>query len=667
MNSAQPFISVISALSYCSIYTLACLLFGAGLLRFVKICPSKALNLSGAGYLGGAFFLGQGIFGALWQVIATLGFFSLSVVVPILVLAAFLGIFQFSSIMRLTFQRFKFVIKDTWNLGLIWTGLAIVLVLLIASFACLTLHPPNCDALAYYLAQEKLMALTHQLTPLQGYELLCHFGMNAEMHGSVMYLMGGDIVGEYAANMLVWVTAVASGVMLWAISSQVGLTRRGQWSVMIMLFTSTAFTLVMWAGKTDLFGAGLGLAAIYWVLQIGKVADWIALLLAGLIVGFAINSKMSFIVVMIPMLAALAALLLSKNFISNEVNERPVWISLFKYLIKGAFIAGGAVFVAFLPLFFKNTVIFNEPLAPFVYLHMAGNSALNQVWYSPENTRWIVLTYPLALTFGQYPMQFGNISPLWLAFLPSLFLFPKWLGLFHNKPLSYLTASSLFGVMFWILLQPSTFAPRYFLSPLLTLFPLGGYIIDQVWRKIGFFVLRVVMILAIYIMLLMTFFGLNSALTLATYYCFGGVISPPNFQQTYHNEVWKAFSVVNEKAKEGDRVFLIMYSRLPLRSDLLQTLFTVEEMSKMGSHPWEDVYISGSLWIIADLITHGTFKAFLPLIQLKGVPEYLTIVTHPIGEHLIVYQIVPKEGAPKPLKASVKQEDGTWKVQDVVH
>lgn len=180
------------------------------------------------------------------------------------------------------------------------------------------------------------------------------------------------------------------------------------------------------------------------------------------------------------------------------------------------------------------------------------------------------------------------------------------------------------------------------------------------------------------IMLWYTFESIKTPLVIAKNYCFGGLISPPNFQESYQNEIWKAFAIVNKKARKGERVFLAMYSRSPLRADLLQSLFAPDEILKMGlsggeftkpftGNEWEYIYRSGGFWVVADRITHGTFKAVSPLINLERVPDFLNIINYPIGEHLIVYQIVPKEGAPKPMKASVEQADGTWKVQDLIN
>ncbi len=666
MTYVQSVLDVVYAFPCYFFYALACLFLGARLMVFLKIYPENGMPLSRIGYLGGAFFIGQGIFGALWQTIATLGFFSSAVVISILGAVVLSGITQFPSLFKLALGGFKSLRRDTWSLGIFWIIIALLLILLIFLFAVITVIPVGWDAVSYYAAQSKLIAITHRLTPLTSYEPLAECGLNAEMHAAVMFLLGDDIIGQYASQMTVWITALASAAIIWAISAQVGLSRVGQWITLVMLYTSTAFTFMMCgsdlggfgSGKTDLYGAGLGLAAVYWLLQIGKLPNWVPLFLSGLMAGFAINSKLSLVVVMIPMLGVLSIFYLWSTLDSKNAKENLPLIFKIHFFVKAALISGGSILIAFLPLIFKNTIVFHDPFVPFLSFHHSQSILLTQTWYSPENTRWIILTYPLILIMGLHPTQFGTLSALLLAFLPLCILFPKYLGVFKNKPLKLLTLSSIVGIASWVLFYPSTLAVRYFLTPLLTLLPAGGYVAEQIWRQRGNLILRVVMGCSIIIMLWWTISSLEVPLHKAhTYWS-----NPRNIQEG----LWQSLSLVNTKAKKGDRVFLAMYPRFALRSDLLQSLSC--------SHPildptkpfftWKDIYLDGCFWVVVDRITHGKIKVYGSLVNVEDVPDFLTIITHPIDDRYVVYQIIPKEGAPKPLKAAVEQKDGTWKVQD---
>lgn len=661
MSHEQAVLDITQAIAFCGFYALVCFSFGVSILRLLHLSPLQGMALSGAGYLGGAFFVGQGLFGAIWQTVATFGCFSTRVVLSILVIVLLTGAVYFPPIFRLALNRFYVVVQETKNLGLFWMTVALMLMVLIGIFAYLTLSPPRGDALAYYLAQAKLFAGTGRLYSLPEFEYFSPFGVNAEMHAATLYLLAGDVAGEYAAKICTWITALAGSAMLWAISSRVGLGRRGQWMVTLMLYTTTGFTFVIWDGKTDLFGTGLGLAAIYWVLQISKIKDWVALFLSGLMVGFAVNSKFSLLVVMAPMLTVLAFWgLWTDTFQDSFQRDVSVRKQKWQRLFFGSLIAGGAFVMAFLPLFFKNGMLFGEPLAvPFSIIHSEiwqerVSLMLGQVWYSPENTRWIVGTYPFALTFGQYPMQYGNLTPLLLAFLPLFFFLPKNLSPFRNQSLMALTLSSVVGVVAWVVVCPSVLAPRYILPPLLTLLPLGGYIVERLWKNLEKTFLKLSVIIISFFMVLETIIKLHSFLLPAKAYW-------KDSARTYQAPIWKTLRLINTKAARGDVVYLAMWYRLYLRLDLLQCLISAPHPNPLlrtqkkkwdaflNKNMWEELYNQGASWLVLDRSTHGKlFKDLDPNLK----PNFLSILSYPIDDRFIVYQIVPKAGAPKPTQRS---------------
>lgn len=651
MTKIMIVLQILSAAGLAGLYSVILLSFGSATLRLAKINFD-----SRSGYISSSFFMGLGLLSVVWQTIALFENFTILVTSAVLLIAFLLGLKNLTNLWATAKEGLCSLLVEFKKFSWPWKSLVYSLILMLGGFAFLTLHPPNCDALAYYMVQEKLMALTHSLTPVPGYETLCHFGLNAEVSGGVMFLFGGDIIGEYASNMLVWIVGLMCAISLWSISDSLKIDEKGKWIVTLLLFTSTAFTLVMWSGKTDLFGTGLGLASIFWLLQIGKIDDRKTMILSGLLGGLAINAKMSLIVVMVPMLVMLAILLLWQQKRSTlEIFQ----LSLYAIV---------AASVTLIPLFLKNAILFNEPLAPFLYFNSNGNPSIQEVWYSPENTKWIMMTYPLALTFGQYPMQFGNLSPLLLAFMPIMFF-----GIVsvEDKRLKYLTLSAIFGLLFWVFLRPSILAPRYILPCLLVMLPAAGYVVSSLCADARFKFAKIATFFASLAIVVITFVSLKVPSVTAARYA-----SVP--RESYGDDTWRSIGVVNKLAKTGDRVFLASYTRLMLRSDLLQTLPHLNEMSKVGAFSymadkdakqqsgfWEGLYASGVKWVILDRITHEKLPGYRDLVNLKNIPTYMNVESRFHSPRYEVYEVIPKPEAPLPLQASKEVRPGVWVVANV--
>jgi hypothetical protein len=230
-----------------------------------------------------------------------------------------------------------------------------------------------------------------------------------------------------------------------------------------------------------------------------------------------------------------------------------------------------AAIVAWLPQLLKNGMLFEAPLAPFVGGQSDGN-LLSQVWFSSEDTRKILLTYPLALVFGRYPMQGGGLSFLFLAFLPFL----AWMA----RPASWrmsmtvaVTVAGLSGVLAWMLLRPSVIAPRYILASLLLLVPILAIAAEDVLaKKTAPLVLRAGTTLTVLFAIAASFWHLlpiPSAII-------SGFDSKGNACSLASPEC-DSFQKLSEIARPGDRLLIAAYYPYWLTPALLQCRDTLEE------------------------------------------------------------------------------------------
>ena len=438
---------------------------------------------------------------------------------------------------------------NSWRREPRWMAILVaLLVLLMLGFGLAALaRGPEGDAEAFYLVYPKIIAATGWLAPLPGpFHDFSAIGLPAELHFAALMALAD----AHAAKLLVWPVATAALALLIGIVAACGGGRLAQVLTAAILLSSTTFNHYIFDGKVDLFAAAFGLAALYWLLAAdGKTAPRESFL-AGVFAGLATTAKFSYLpalgVAMLVLMLALA--------------QRPRARS---FLIQGAWIASGAV-LGWLPQLLKNGVLFGAPLAPFVGLPMEeGQNWLRQVWFSPETTRHIVLTYPLALVLGRYPMQGGGLSLLLLAFAPLALLRPR--RAWWSNRLSAVTLAAVAATAVWVILRPSVIAPRYILAPLLLIVPVVALAAESAWTRPGSRLLGAGMLATVL-----------AALTASAWHLLpvpGGVATQVRQGQsacTLASESCPALLELAQSAPLGQRVFLASYYVYWLRPDQLQ-------------------------------------------------------------------------------------------------
>ncbi|MCM2284759.1 MAG: hypothetical protein NDI81_08265 [Desulfobacula sp.] len=408
--------------------------------------------------------LGQAVMGSVWQVMAVFGLFQIGIVTFVLggILLCFGIVFRTGIKWRANSGWLKrgFVRVPVYG-WILLTGLVVVITATwIRSFGW-----PDGDAMAFYLAQPKLIAFTGALTPVADYESFAEIGLFAEMHSAVMYLFSG----EMAARAWLWQSGMLLVLSMVALSVETMLPIGASILVSATVLTSTAILFVMTDGKTDHVGTAWAIASLLTALKIEWQSPWRPVFLAALLAGLAGLAKLSFLVGLPIILAILTIDRLFSTRRTHHINPLVVRV------IAIACVAVAGVVVAWSSLMIKNYIVYGELFAPFYYLGGGSGHMLNQVWFSPENTRWILLTYPFALIYGKYPMQAGNLSPLLLAFVPMLIL--AWRqGFKPGRSSVTLAIAGLVSVCMWMLLRPSVLAPRYIFPMTLCVVPLlaGG-------------------------------------------------------------------------------------------------------------------------------------------------------------------------------------------------
>jgi hypothetical protein len=631
-------------------YSLAC--FGAGvlILNIIAKRSNSTQSVSPGTLLASAFILGQGILASIWLLLGLKGWFSPSLILGISLIFILVGIFLgrglFVAFGQQVSSLWRALRQEPWG----WQAIVALTILLCLAWVTSIGRPFAGDSAAFYMALPKVIASSHRLVPLPGYDNYTNIGLQAELHYAVF--MAFDDLD--AARLFAWPTILAGAIMLLAIGKQVGLGQRGQWIALALIFSSSAVRYLSGDGRVDLFAAAPGLAAYYWILRahdFKKMALW----LTGFFSGFAIAAKLSYIVVLTPGLV----LLLFWTFREKLLDKNGC-----KEFLLAASAAGIQIFAAILisiaPQLIKNTLLYHNPIAPF---GMDGMGWAKQIWFGPETTRRIVLTYPFALVFGDYWGQYGTLSPLVMAFLPLAILLPKSRQTLVS-PLMVVTLSASVGLLLWIITQPSVLAPRYILATLLLFVLLPARAVEYVskndrhsrWLNTGIIICMIVTILA----------GLY----------FREFIFLPRVTLAYLTEkinecdrdgvYCQASAFINRQAQAGDRVYLATYFRYWLRPDLLQCVNRISDNqifhSKHTSDElWTSFYEQGFRFLMVDRTTHA---AFFEKFHLENPPAWLKPTILYQEGSLAVYQLDFKNPPISPLKTCRQVHPPAWDVVD---
>jgi hypothetical protein len=616
-----------------SLYSMGCT--GAGLVLYRLLVGSRLGDDEPGGIivLASAFFLGQGVLAGLWQFTAMLGWFN-QVVVTLISVVCLLTAFVLS---KPYWHDIRRVLGDELNYILaapVYLKLMIALTLILY-FGGLTRigHYLLSDATAYYLTWPKIISASHLLEPLQG--LLNEFSMRmplmGEMHFAALMLYGlADDV-----RILDWFFMGAGAILLMAICRRTGIGRVGRYIALAMMFSSTAVLLLLCSGKVDLMAAALGLAAVYWAMHGDFTAPGIELRMAGLLTGFAIVGKLSYAISFLPVVVGLVIWrVLAANL--GSANESPGVFHLIRPVLGALVRLGGWTFAAMVPYFFKlflwQEALFTQPWALF--------NKLDKTRFPGPVTRRLVLTYPFALVFGKYLGQYGNISPLMLAFAPLSLLMPKpksWRQ-FLFSPLTMLTLSACLGITCWIIIRTSGFQMRYIMATLLLLIPLAAKGAEYVLQTKNCKIFKVGIVFTCLITLLSI-----SSIMFSSVYKAGNtykILTGQMPKSDRDGQYLQAIHTLHLIAPKGARIIFLGFHTYWLRPDLLQCQSRLSDFRVWNNRNvsyqkrWVEIYKRGFEYVFIVKHLKNNFEDMI-----KNRPDWVKLKTIYDQSLILIYRL----------------------------
>ncbi|KTD18970.1 ArnT family glycosyltransferase [Legionella jordanis] len=589
------------------IYSLSLIGCGNALLLLFSptLTRTMALNIKLA--------LGTALLSALWIILGLLGLLENKIIWTTLLGFALFGLIHLRSLVTTNRGQLTEALGNSQTYKSIYFWLALLSLIIISWIGILAyLRPPAGDAAAFYMVYPKIIAATGLLEAMPGtYHDFSSIGLSGELHFAILMKLGSVADAKFFS----WMIGACLLFLLKELTEEVGGGRVAQIVAVAMLLTSTTYTDYLSDGKTDLFATFYAVAAIFCLIsKERKQFSKELLILAGLLCGFAMSAKFSFIVALFP---AAVFLLMLQNF--SQRHERSWFIP---FLLQSMLFMA-AVAVALLPHFIKNAMLFGNPLAPFLGMN---NWADQSSWYNWKDTLWIVATYPLSLVFGLYPLMGGAMSVLWIAAF-ALIPFVSKTKFSLRNPLMQLTLAGCFGLLCWIGVKPSIFVLRYFLAPLILLIPLPAIAVEEQWSrelKPRIVSLSYALFAAV-ILLMVPFLPNTGAWTIMALKDFRHPLTPKDNCNWEIFSYCKGFDNLNRSVPKGERVFLTGYYSYWMRDDLLQCINQISDFdlfSKPDVNMWSELYDRGFKHVAVQKATHDKY---LKQLKAQNPPDWLLV------------------------------------------
>ena len=647
INIAQFSLDVLAAFTGLIFFSLAATSLGFFLMRISKL--NKTLNLSPTLPILATYFLvGHGILSLVFYTLAGLYKITSPITVFILLVALLSGAKGLITTIKALFHLPR--LENKQEQILFWVS-----VLITFSTLLLTSARISYDSSAIYFSDAKITAYTGQI-----YFFTNDTFVASVFQTAIQFAVMIQAFGDQSARMLSWIFGLVIIIISLALGKEVGLSKTAKLFLLILLLTSTSFVDLFGDGKVDLMSTAPAIAAIYWITIQNKAqsTNKSVFILIGFLAGLAIVGR-PFNIFTLGLFFALY--FLQVNFLHNK----PSPAGLLNFFESLAWIGIGAIGLGAFHLF-ANWMLFGSPLA-FVSSLSNINPSSGPWDFDPKQMLMLRLFYPLAATFRNTPQSLGNISPLAMAFLPTLLLGGVRKRLNLSRELIKLAGIGLITLLAWIFTFFTVVEIRYvFFLWILLFLPIAEIISrvlesgDRLFQGTSF---SLIILLSGFIAFRAIFISLDS-------------YSPVDHQGNAKCSdflLCDYLTSVNKAAQPGDRVLTLSAYRYYLRSDLFacstkhKEYELLQESSTQSTDSfWEEVYRQGYSYLVYenDYASRHLMLGFVP--GPENIPDWVQLERIDTSNSNLVaaYKIHYTKSPVVRLNSCQMNNQGIWVVQE---
>jgi hypothetical protein len=586
LDWAKYLLQFLGSLGGITIFSIACISLGKFIAQIFKINDKSSPHtaLSKLAILSTDFILGSGTFSIIFLVVAGLGSLTPFGTALVLLAGFLLGFQDFIRAIPTMFEKNTMIplAPETNGKVILWMSLTILALNILQTTARMSY-----DGSAIYFSDAKLTALSNHVEYFTDDTFVA-----SAFQPAIQYTVLIQLFGDQTARMHSWLCGVVIILISMALGERVGLSKQARIILLAFLLTSTAFIDLMGDGKVDLISAAPAIASIYWAVTSDKPTPRPRLLLLGFLVGYACVAR-PFNVFVLGIF--LVIFYFQQTFLARTSESKKgqlflltlIWISL------GA-IGWGIYYL------FTNWIITGNPLA-FLSSISAINPASGPWDADPNQILFFRIFYPLVVSFRNTPQSLGNITPLFIGFLPAIFSQVIRRRTRISNKLLGMTIASIITLLLWIYLFFTVVEIRYVFFLWIILFipmaELTATTIETktvVFQRLGYFIIAILL----------------GFVCLRTIYISIDSYSPLDKQgnpQCFDLPLCESFKPINRIASAGARVLTLSAYRYYLRTDLLACSTTHEEYNRFQNlsmnNPdafWMEIYRRGYKYIVAD-------------------------------------------------------------------
>ncbi len=636
------------------LFSLACILGGAlpvsAALSYNEINLKKSPSLLSI-ILGTWFLVGHWLFSSTFLLLAIYSLLTPSAIIFTLLVGCSLGIYPARKILLL----FKKNDEDRHSINNLSKSYRIIYWLsLIALFTGLLYSTSRLsyDSVAIYFSDAKIIALTNHFQFFQGNSFLL-----SSLQTGIQFSALIQLFGDQTARMFPWISGCIVLVFILAIAEKVGISSHAKGIFFTLTLTSTAFMDLLGDGKVELTSSAIALAAIYWLLNSEKKAHK---LLTGFLAGLAMVSRPYNIF----LLGIFIGSLLIGNMYDNRKINKKFGFASFATSIFWIGLGGTIPFVFHLT---ANWLAFGTPLA--MLTDAQNMTTKNWQWSFDPQYIWLMRSlYPFVVTFLNTPQSIGNVSPVFLAFLPYILSSNIRKKMALSRSLIELLTATLITLTLWIALFFTIMEIRYIFFIWAILFIVMSEVIvaafDDAGNKLQILLSALLITLLVFTILRTIYFSV------VTYSPLDRQGNPQCKDFIFCNYL----KPINDGAQPGERVLSLLAYRYYLRTDLFACSTSMDEYRalrvaslKSPNEFWEEVYRQGYTYIAYEknYSVRHLFMTFIP--SPANTPSW--IVLEPIyrgaEDSVMAYKIDINQPPIARLKTCSQNESGIWKVLDI--